>query len=129
MFAPYLHVSRRVDGVSRRPWLGIDFLDLLARLCANDRAVRTTKGDSIDAIQLVECIRLQYRNQFFESELAFADYNNVGAGCEVLRNVSARLRTANQCSPARLFSHAENFDNVGTGHQVRIDSENGWGPF
>src|ERR1700739_869219 len=123
MLAPDRDITVHVDGIPRRPRLSIDVPNLLPWSRLDDLAAPRSKGDSRDLVQAPVRASMQHGEQLFQCNLAFPHDHKISACVEILIDVSGRLRATDNRSPTGIFSAAQNFDYVGTGHQVCVDAK------
>src|SRR5258707_13466974 len=71
-------------------------------------------------------VSMQHREQLFQSNLPFSNDHKVRPSVEVLFDVCAWLRAADDRLPTGIFSAAQNFNHVRTRHQVCVYAQHRW---
>src|ERR1700734_1464112 len=108
MFAPNRNVAVHIDGFARRPRLGVDVANLLPWSRLDDVATRRAEGDSCDLLQRSMRVSMKHRKQLFQSNFSFPDDYKIRPCVEILLDVCARLRAADDRLPSGILSAAQN---------------------
>src|SRR5215469_11317885 len=125
MFPPGGQVLTVVDRLQGRPRLRIDVLDLLTGLRANNRSIATSEGNTVNLLLCFDdAAPTEKWNQFFESQLALADHDDIGTRIEIFLGVGSRLRTTNYGLPSGRFCRCQDLDDVAPRHQIGIHAQN-----
>jgi hypothetical protein len=65
--------------------------------------------------------------QVLHGEFAFTEHDILRASLEVFEGIGSGLRAADNGLPSGLPRYLEDFDDIAASHQVRIDTDDGWG--
>src|SRR5215472_10240654 len=123
MPAPGGNIFLYINGISRRPRLGVEFSNLRARFGLNELSSRTAESNAIDFRKPIYRLESQGRQEFFEGKLPFSGHHHVGARVEVLVGVGTRLGPTDDDLPAAVLSYSQNLHYITPGHQICINAE------